>query len=100
MALLVSNGCFASPSVGDYLGTQILESGWYRQFHWTSSRVDLSLFQLGLRFLDYMPNQSMAIGRDVFLAAFRLATNRSVVSPGIGGICTINANKKEDKICQ
>ena len=39
-----------------YLGTQSLQHGWYRQFHRTS-RVDLSLFQLGLRLLDHMLNQ-------------------------------------------
>jgi len=43
-----------------YLGTQSLHHGWYRQFHRTS-RVDLSLFQLGLRLLDYMLNQGWPV---------------------------------------
>lgn len=43
-----------------YLGTQSLHHGWYRQFHRTD-RVDLSLFQLGLRLLDYMLNQGWPV---------------------------------------
>lgn len=38
-----------------YLGVESLRRGWYRQFHRTS-RVDLSLFQLGLRLLEHMLN--------------------------------------------
>jgi hypothetical protein len=43
-----------------YLGTQSLQNGWYRQFHRTS-RVDLSLFQLGQRLLEYMLNHGWAL---------------------------------------
>lgn len=49
-----------------YLGTQSLRNGWYRQFHRTS-RVDLGLFQLGRRLLDYMLNQGWPL-----LVAFSL----------------------------
>lgn len=37
-----------------YLGVTALRQGWYKQFH-RSDRVDLSLFQLGLRLLEHMP---------------------------------------------
>ena len=43
-----------------YLGVQSLRHGWYRQFHRTS-RVDLSLFQLGLRLLEYMLNHEWTL---------------------------------------
>jgi hypothetical protein len=43
-----------------YLGVESLQRGWYRQFHRTS-RVDLSLFQLGLRLLDYMLNREWTL---------------------------------------
>lgn len=43
-----------------YLGVESLRRGWYRQFHRTS-RVDLSLFQLGLRLLDYMLNREWTL---------------------------------------
>jgi len=49
-----------------YLGVESLRHGWYRQFHRTS-RVDLSLFQLGLRSLDYMFNRGWPL-----LVAFSL----------------------------
>lgn len=49
-----------------YLGVESLRQGWYRQFHRTS-RVDLSLFQLGLRLLDYMLNRGWPL-----LVAFSL----------------------------
>ena len=39
-----------------YLGATALHQGWYKQFH-RSDRVDLSLFQLGLRLLDHMLNE-------------------------------------------
>jgi len=40
-----------------YLGVTALHQGWYKQFH-RSDRVDLSLFQLGLRLLDHMLNEA------------------------------------------
>lgn len=43
-----------------YLGVESLRRGWYRQFHQTS-QVDLSLFQLGLRLLDYMLNREWTL---------------------------------------
>ncbi len=43
-----------------YLGVEALHQGWYKQFH-RSDRVDLSLFQLGLRLLDHMLNLDWAI---------------------------------------
>ena len=43
-----------------YLGVTALHQGWYKQFH-RSDRVDLSLFQLGLRLLDHMLNLDWAI---------------------------------------
>lgn len=49
-----------------YLGVESLRHGWYRAFHRTS-RVDLGLFQLGLRLLDYMLNQEWTL-----LVAFSL----------------------------
>lgn len=39
-----------------YLGAESIRNGWQRQFHRTS-RVDLGLFQLGLRLLEYMLNR-------------------------------------------
>jgi hypothetical protein len=48
------------------LGVESLQRGWYRQFHRTS-RVDLGLFQLGCRLLDYMLNHEWAL-----LVAFSL----------------------------
>lgn len=48
------------------LGVESLQRGWYRQFHRTS-RVDLGLFQLGCRLLDYMLNHEW-----VLLVAFSL----------------------------
>jgi hypothetical protein len=43
-----------------YLGVEALRQGWYKQFH-RSDRVDLSLFQLGLRLLEHMLNEAWAI---------------------------------------
>lgn len=43
-----------------YLGQTALRQGWYRQFH-RSDRVDLSLFQLGLRLLEHMLNEAWTI---------------------------------------
>ncbi len=40
-----------------YLGVEALHQGWYKQFH-RSDRVDLSLFQLGLRLLEHMLNEA------------------------------------------
>lgn len=40
-----------------YLGVTALHQGWYKQFH-RSDRVDLSLFQLGLRLLEHMLNEA------------------------------------------
>lgn len=48
------------------LGTESIAGGWYRQFHRTS-RVDLGLFQLGLRLLEYFLNQG-----EKLLVAFSL----------------------------
>ena len=36
-----------------YLGVEALREGWYKQFH-RGDRVDLSLFQLGMRLLEHM----------------------------------------------
>lgn len=49
-----------------YLGAHALKEGWYRQFH-RVDRCDLGLFQLGLRTLDYLLNQGVAL-----LVAFNL----------------------------
>ena len=49
-----------------YLGTESIRSGWQRQFH-RRSRVDLGLFQLGLRLLEYLLNQG-----EKLLVAFSL----------------------------
>jgi len=38
-----------------YLGQASMQNGWYRQFHRTSC-VNLGLFQLGLRAMDYLLN--------------------------------------------
>jgi len=43
-----------------YLGVAALHQGWYKQFH-RSDRVDLSLFQLGVRLLEHMLNEAWAI---------------------------------------
>ena len=43
-----------------YLGVEALQQGWYKQFH-RSDRVDLSLFQLGLRLLEHMLNEAWSI---------------------------------------
>ena len=43
-----------------YLGVEALHAGWYKQFH-RSDRVDLSLFQLGVRLLEHMLNLDWAI---------------------------------------
>jgi len=43
-----------------YLGVTALHRGWYKEFH-RSDRVDLSLFQLGLRLLEHMLNEAWAI---------------------------------------
>lgn len=43
-----------------YLGVEALEEGHYKQFH-RSDRVDLSLFQLGLRMLEYLLNEDECI---------------------------------------
>lgn len=43
-----------------YLGATALHEGWYKQFH-RSDRVDLSLFQLGVRLLEHMLNEAWAI---------------------------------------
>ena len=43
-----------------YLGVEALHQGWYKQFH-RSDRVDLSLFQLGVRLLEHMLNEAWAI---------------------------------------
>ena len=42
------------------LGVEALHQGWYKQFH-RSDRVDLSLFQLGVRLLEHMLNLDWAI---------------------------------------
>lgn len=49
-----------------YLGKESIQNGWYRQFHRTS-RVDLGLFQLGLRLLEYLLNHG-----ETLLVAFSL----------------------------
>ena len=49
-----------------YLGTVSIAGGWQKQFHRTS-RVDLGLFQLGLRSLEYMLNRGWKL-----LVAFSL----------------------------
>ena len=49
-----------------YLGTENIAGGWQKQFH-RPSRVDLGLFQLGLRSLEYMLNRGWAL-----LVAFSL----------------------------
>jgi hypothetical protein len=49
-----------------YLGQRSLSGGWYRQFHRTS-RVDLRLFQLGLRLMDHFLNRG-----EKLLVAFSL----------------------------
>jgi hypothetical protein len=43
-----------------YLGAYAMEHGWNRIVHRTD-RCDLSLFQLGLRLLDHLLNEEMAI---------------------------------------
>lgn len=43
-----------------YLGVKSVSEGWYRRFH-RSDRIDLSLFQLGLRLMEYLLNQGEAI---------------------------------------
>lgn len=43
-----------------YLGVVAIEKEYYKQFHRTG-RIDLSLFQLGRRLLEYLLNQSMRI---------------------------------------
>ena len=43
-----------------YLGVEAIRQGWYRQFHRTD-RIDLSLFQLGRRLLEYLLNQGEAL---------------------------------------
>lgn len=43
-----------------YLGVKSVSEGWYRRFHRTD-RIDLSLFQLGLRLMEYLLNQGEAI---------------------------------------
>lgn len=50
-----------------YLGVEALKRGFYKQFH-RSDRVDLSLFQLGLRLLEYFLNENKRI-----LVAFTLS---------------------------
>lgn len=49
-----------------YLGAEAIRGGWYRQFHRTD-RIDLSLFQLGLRLLEYLLNEG-----EVLLVAFNV----------------------------
>ena len=48
------------------LGQASIQKGWYRQFH-RASRVDLGLFQLGLRLMDHLLNQG-----EKLLVAFSL----------------------------
>jgi hypothetical protein len=43
-----------------YLGALCLEDGWHTVIHRTN-RCDLSLFQLGLRFLDHILNEGLWI---------------------------------------
>ncbi|HMB91570.1 MAG TPA: transposase [Rhodothermales bacterium] len=49
-----------------YLGVESLRGGWYKYFHRTD-RIDLSLFQLGLRLMEYLLNQGA-----VLLVAFKV----------------------------
>jgi len=49
-----------------YLGAESISGGWYRRFHRTS-RVDLGLFQLGLRLLEHLLNRG-----EKLLVAFSL----------------------------
>jgi len=56
-----------------YLGVKSIERGWYKQFHRTD-RIDLSLFQLGLRTLELLLNRGEEI-----LVAFKVPPlNQSV----------------------
>lgn len=43
-----------------FLGVKSIEMGWYKRFH-RSDRVDLSLFQLGLRALEFLLNHAKTI---------------------------------------
>ena len=43
-----------------YLGEESLQNGWHKQFHRTS-RVDVSLFQLGLRLMEHMLNHGWPV---------------------------------------
>ena len=43
-----------------YLGARCEQEGWVRIIH-RGDRCDLSLFQLGLRLLDYLLNEGLAI---------------------------------------
>lgn len=49
-----------------YLGQASIQNGWYRRFH-RVSRVDLGLFQLGLRLMDHLLNRG-----EKLLVAFSL----------------------------
>lgn len=49
-----------------YLGVESIRHGWYKCFHRTD-RIDLSLFQLGLRLLEYLLNEG-----EVILVAFNV----------------------------
>ena len=54
-----------------YLGVEALREGWYKQFH-RGDRVDLSLFQLGMRLLEHMLNEAWEL-----LVAFNMPPNNS-----------------------
>jgi hypothetical protein len=65
--------CFADIWIV-YLGSRCVQEGWGQMIHRTE-RCDLSLFQLGLRLLDYFLNEGLAIP-----VAFHIA---SEVSKGV-----------------
>ena len=58
-----------------YLGVVAKEDGWVSVIHRTE-RCDLSLFQLGLRFLEYIMNEGMEIPVDFTLSAMRAKSVR------------------------
>ncbi len=57
--LLIATCCLAYCWIV-YLGTYAIDHGWNRIVHRTD-RCDLSLFQLGLRLLDHLLNEELAI---------------------------------------
>jgi hypothetical protein len=62
LSRLVMAACFAYMWI-IYLGAICEQDGWMTRIH-RGDRCDVSLFQLGLRFLDYLLNEDLFIPVD------------------------------------